>query len=220
VPGSITATPKVPLLRPEAPDVLGYRKSAVALTAVVLPLLLLGCSSSSSSTRPGDEETAAAGRNWIVVDGGTPTPSPTDPVGKASPTPSTTLPPLPTISPWPSGTPSSTCTPIQRIKKIDGLEVTPASTSAVVTWYHPGGANIVDYRVTAINQNLITGAQKEVGWTRSAPATCGDVSATVTGLDPQTPYTFVVDVVLKRDNFSLEGVYTQTIARSGVISTT
>jgi hypothetical protein len=200
--------------------VLGYRKSVVALTAVALPLLLVGCSSSSSSTRPGEEETAGAGRNWIVVEEGNPTPSPTDPVGTASPTPSTTLPPLPSGGPWPSGTPSSTCTPMQRIKRIDGLAVTPASTSAVVTWYHPGGSNIVDYRVTAINQDLVTGAQKEVGWTRSAPDRCGDVSATITGLDPQTPYTFVVDVVLTRDNFSLEGVYTQTIARSGVISTT
>ncbi|GIE77569.1 hypothetical protein Aph02nite_35190 [Actinoplanes philippinensis] len=201
---------------------LGYRKSAaVALTAVALPLLLAGCSSSSSSsTRPGAQGTAAGGPNWIVVGGGTATPSPTVPVGKASPTPSTTLPPLPSGSPWPSGTPSGTCTPIQRIQRIDGLAVTPSSTSAVVTWYHPGGSNIVDYRITAINQNLITGAQKEVGWTRSAPATCGDVSATVTGLDPKTPYTFVVDVVLKPDNFSLEGVRTQTIARSGVISTT
>ncbi|PWK51254.1 fibronectin type III domain-containing protein [Actinoplanes xinjiangensis] len=198
---------------------LGYRKYAVALTAVALPLLLVGCSS-SSSTRPGEEETAGAGRDWIVVEEGDPTPSPTDPVGKASPTPSTTLPPLPTGGASPTATPGSTCTPMQRIKTIDGLAVTPASTSAVVTWYHPGGGNIVDYRVTAINQDLVTGAQKEVGWTRSAPAECGDVSATVTGLDPQTPYTFVVDVVLTRDNFSLEGVYTRTIARSGVISTT
>jgi hypothetical protein len=217
--GSITARTKVPLPRPEAPDVLGYRKYAVALTAVALPLLLVGCSS-SSSTRPGEEETDGAGRDWIVVEEGDPTPSPTDPVGKASPTPSTTLPPLPTGGASPTAAPGSTCTPMQRIKTIDGLAVTPASTSAVVTWYHPGGGNIVDYRVTAINQDLVTGAQKEVGWTRSAPAECGDVSATVTGLDPQTPYTFVVDVVLTRDNFSLEGVYTRTIARSGVISTT
>jgi hypothetical protein len=200
--------------------VLGYRKSAVTLSAVVLPLLLVGCSSSSSSTRPGDEETTGSGRSWIVVDEGNATPSPATPVGKASPTPSTTLPPLPTGSAAPTATPSNTCTPMQRIKTINGLAVTPASTSAVVTWYHPGGSNIVDYRVTASNQDLVTGAQKEIGWTRSAPTACGDVSATITGLDPQTPYVFTVDVVLRRDNFSLEGVYTQTIARSGVISTT
>lgn len=200
---------------------LGYRKSAVVLSAVLLPLLLTACSSSSSSsTGSGGGQTAAAGPNWIVVGGGTPTPSPTDSFGTASPTPSTTLPPLPSISPWPTGSPNATCTSLQRVRKIDGLAVTPASTSAVVTWFHPGGANIVDYRITAINQDLITGAQKEVGWTRSAPTACGDVSATITGLDPKTPYVFVVDVVLKRDNFSLEGVYSQTIARSGVVSTT
>jgi Fibronectin type III domain len=201
--------------------VLGYRKSVVALSAVVMPLLLVGCSSSSSSsTRPGGDSTTGSGRSWIVVDNGSATPSPATPVGKASPTPPTTLPPLPTGSASPPPTPSNTCTPMQRIKTINGLAVTPGRTSAVVTWYHPGGSNIVDYRVTAINQDLVTGAQKEVGWTRSAPTECGDVSATITGLDPQTPYVFSVDVVLKRDNFSLEGGYTRTVARSGVISTT
>jgi hypothetical protein len=199
--------------------VLGYRKYAVTLTAVAVPLLLVGCSSSSSRTRPGEESTGA-GRDWIVVDQGNPTPSPTDPVGKASPTPSTTLPPLPTGSASPTATPSGTCTPLQRANRIDTLTVTPSSTSAVVTWYHPGGGNIVDYRVTAINQDLVTGAQKEVGWTRSAPSGCGDVSATIAGLDPRTPYVFSVDVVRTRDNFSLEGTYTETVARSGVVSTT
>ncbi|MDI6101533.1 fibronectin type III domain-containing protein [Actinoplanes sp. NEAU-A12] len=195
---------------------LGYRKSAVALSAVVLPLLLAGCSSSSGSVR---EETVDAGRSWIVVDEGAATPSPTTTFGTASPTPETTLPPLPTGS-SPTGMPATTCTPMQRITAINGLAVEPGSTSAVVTWYHPGGDNIVDYRVTAISQDLVVGAQKEIGWTRSAPDKCGDVSATVTGLDPQTPYVFSVDVVMTRSNPSLDGIYTETIARSGVVSTT
>jgi hypothetical protein len=198
--------------------VLGYRKSVVALSAVVLPLLLTGCNSSSS--RPAEEESADAGRNWIVVDEGNATSSPEVTFGTASPTPSITLPPLPTGSATPAATPSSTCTPMQRIKTINGLAVDPGSTDAVVTWYHPGGSNIVDYRITAVSQNLVVGLQKESEWTRSAPDKCGDVSATVYGLEPGTPYIFTVDVVLKRANFSLEGTYTQTIARSVVVRTT
>lgn len=195
---------------------LGYRKTVVALSAVALPLLLAGCSASSGKA---EEETADAGRNWIVVDEGKATPSPTTTFGTAPPTPSTTLPPLPTSSAT-TGTPATTCTPRQRITTIDGLAVDPGSTSAVVTWYHPGGGNIVDYRITAISQDLVVGAQKEIGWTRSAPAACGDVSATVTGLDPRTPYVFSVDVVMTRANPSLDGIHTRTIARSAVVSTT
>ncbi|GIE33109.1 hypothetical protein Ait01nite_061540 [Actinoplanes italicus] len=198
---------------------LGFRKSAVALSAVVLPLLLTGCSSSSSSSA-GGEETAGTGRNWVVVDEGNPTASPEVTFGTAAPTPSITLPPLPTGSVPPAATPSSTCTPMQRIKTINGLAVDPGSTDAVVTWYHPGGGNIVDYRITAVSQNLVVGLQKESEWTQSVPDKCGDVSATVTGLEPGTPYIFTVDVVMKRANFSLEGTYTQTVARSGVIRTT
>jgi hypothetical protein len=199
--------------------VLGYRKSAVALSAVVLPLLLTGCSSSSSSGTD-EQKTVDAGRSWIVVDEGKAVPSPATTFGKASPTPETTLPPLPT-GPAPTGTPGSTCTPTQRIKGgVNGLAVQPGSTSAVVTWYHGGGANIVDYRVTAASQVLVKGAQKELGWTRSVPATCGDVSVTVTGLDPRTPYIFTLDMVLTRSNATLDGTYTETIARSRVVSTT
>lgn len=196
---------------------LGYRKSAVALSAVVLPLLLTGCSSSSVSA---EEKAVDAGRSWIVVDEGKVTPSPTSTFGKASPTPEATLPPLPT-GPTPTARPGSTCTPTQRVKgAVNGLAVQPGSTSAVVTWYHGGGANIVDYRVTAAGQNLVKGAQKELGWTRTAPATCGDVSVTVTGLDPRTPYIFTLDVVMTRSNATLDGTYTETIARSRVVSTT
>ncbi|MEV0898646.1 fibronectin type III domain-containing protein [Actinoplanes sp. NPDC049802] len=196
---------------------LGYRKSAVALSAVMLPLLLGAC---SSSPRKVEEETAEAGRNWIMVNEGEATPTPVTTYGKASPTPSTTLPPLPTTSPSASGSPDPSCTPRQRTSPINGLGVTPASTSAVVTWYHPGGPNIVDYRITAISQDLVNGAQAEIGWTRSAPEECGEVSATVPGLQPRSRYVFSVDVVLRREGVGLEGTYTRTVARSGVVTTT
>ena len=87
----------------------------------------------------------------------------------------------------------------------------------MVTWYHPGGGDIVDYRVTAISQDLRSGQQEEIGWTRAAPAKCGDVSATVPGLSAGTPYVFSVDVVKKRTD--RDGTYTETVARSQVVST-
>ncbi|WP_328460325.1 fibronectin type III domain-containing protein [Actinoplanes sp. NBC_00393] len=193
---------------------LGYRKrSAVALSVIALPLLLAGCASAAEKA----EEAASGGPEWILVEEGKATPSPTVKYGTASPTPSETLPTLPATS-SPTSRPSAGCTPVQKIGGINGLGVEPGSTSAVVTWYHPGGGNIVDYRVTAISQDLRSGAQSEVGWTQVAPATCGDVTATVTGLEPGTDYVFSVDAVMSRAG--LDGITTRTVARSQVVSTT
>lgn len=194
-------------------DVLGYRKAIV----IALPLLLAGCGAGSGSGGAAEEDTAR-GDDWIMVEEGEATPSPTVKRGTASPTPSQTLPPLPARSGPPAATPSPTCTPVQSIAGIEGLAVVPRSTTAVVTWYHPGGGDIVDYRVTAMSQDLEAGAQQEVGWTRAAPAKCGEVSATVTGLEPGTPYIFSVDVVKTRAG--VDGTITETIARSQVVSTT
>ncbi|GAA4928218.1 fibronectin type III domain-containing protein [Actinoplanes utahensis] len=193
---------------------LGYRKSA-ALTLIALPLLLGACSSSSGRT---EEDTDRSGANWIVVSEGNATPSPSETMGTASPTPSTTLPALPTGTATPTAAPDPSCTPRRQTTMINGVGVVPSSTSAVVTWYHPGGSDIVDYRITAISQDLRVGAQEEVGWTRSAPEVCGEVSATVSGLSAGTPYVFSVDVVKTRKG--MDGTYTTTVARSGVVSTT
>ncbi|MFC7533701.1 fibronectin type III domain-containing protein [Actinoplanes sp. GCM10030250] len=195
---------------------LGYRKrSAVVLSVIALPLLLAGCGSTSEKVQ---EEKARTGNDWILVEQGKATPSPTVKVGKASPTPADTLPTLPAVTTSPTVKPTPSCTPVQSIGGINGLDVVPGSTSAVVTWYHPGGGNIIDYRVTAMTQDLDVGSQTEVGWTKVTPATCGDVSATVTGLEAGTPYVFSVDVVKKRAG--RDGTYTETVARSQVVSTT
>ncbi|MBG0568889.1 fibronectin type III domain-containing protein [Actinoplanes aureus] len=195
---------------------LGYRKrSAVALSAIVVPLLLAGC---GSAAKPVEEE-ATGGAEWMLVEEGRATPSPTVKPGKPWPTPSETLPTLPAASNPPAATPSSTCTPRPRVGDgINALGVVPGSTSAQVTWYHPGGGNIVDYRVTAISQDLQVGTQREVGWTKAVPVKCGDMTTTVTGLEPGTPYVFSLDVVMTQTG--LEGVTTSTVARSQVVSTT
>lgn len=195
-------------------------KSAV-LTLLAVPLLLAGCSSSSSSSGDGDDSGGSGnpGRNWILFDQGSVSATPSATYGTASPTPSPTLPTLSSSS-SPRPTPSPTCSPMQNIKKIDGMDVVPSSTSAVVTWYNPGGSDIVDYRITAASQILVKGMQPELGWTRSMPAKCGFVSATVTGLQPATPYIFTVDKVRTRANLGLDGNQTETVARSHVVSTT
>ncbi|MEU8238659.1 fibronectin type III domain-containing protein [Actinoplanes missouriensis] len=195
---------------------LGFRKkSALLLSAVALPLLVAGCSSASPASTPADN----SGADWMVVNAGKATPSPQTTYGTASPTPGVTLPTL-AASATPTASASPSCTPAPRgAGVINGLAVTPGRTSAVVTWYHPGGSNIVDYRVTAASQDLKVGAQDEVGWTTVTPAACGDVSATVTGLTAGTPYVFSVDVVMTHTGTE-EGTYTRTIARSDVVSTT
>lgn len=88
-----------------------------------------------------------------------------------------------------------------------------SATSADVTWYHAGGNDLTEYRVTAIVQNLSTGAQRDVGWTVMTPcATCGFMTATLTGLDRATSYVFSVDAV--RSRHGKDGTVAETIARS------
>ncbi|HWS32364.1 MAG TPA: fibronectin type III domain-containing protein [Actinoplanes sp.] len=197
-------------------------KSA-ALALAVLPVLLAGCSSSSSSDAEKNggsaQSTGNPGRNWILFDQGSVSPVPSTTYGTASPTPSTALPTLSGGS-SPRPTPSPTCTPLEHIPLINGLGVVPSSTSAVITWYNQGGSDLIDYRITAQSQILISGAQKELGWTKSAPKKCGYVSATISGLTPGTPYIFTVDMVRTRDSLQLDGVQTSTIGRSRVVSTT
>jgi hypothetical protein len=102
---------------------------------------------------------------------------------------------------------------------INGADVKASSTSAAVTFYNPGGQYLVEYRVTAISQDLVDGTQRDVGWTVITPgATCGYLTATVTGLDPRTRYVFSVDEVTRR--LGKDGTQASTVARSGVVSTT
>ncbi|BBH63732.1 hypothetical protein ACTI_04170 [Actinoplanes sp. OR16] len=195
---------------------LGNRgKSALLLSAVALPLLVAGCSSAATDTPPADN----SGAEWLNVDAGQATPSAVTRYGTASPTPELTLPTLPPTT-SPTATASPTCTPAPRgAGVINGLDVVPGRTSAVVTFYNPGGADIVDYKLTAANQDLRVGEQEDVGWTTVTPNGCGDLSASVTGLTPGTHYVFSVDVRRKHVT-SQEGTYTTTVARSEVVSTT
>ncbi|WP_433295297.1 hypothetical protein ACQP2F_35415 [Actinoplanes sp. CA-030573] len=184
---------------------------------ILAPLALAGCGKAAAVATA---VPSPSGSPWVVTAAGSATPSPA-PSG-ATVTPST-FPtgflPLPsggaTGTPAPSG---SSCVPDSG-HGLNAATVVPGPTSAAVTFYNPGGRYLVEYRITAISQDLVVGQQRDVGWTVVTPGSgCGFLTATVTGLDRKTHYTFSVDAVttiLGRD-----GTQAATVARSGVVQTT
>jgi len=182
---------------------------------IFAPLVLGGC---KASTVAGPVP-SPSGSPWVVTVAGSATPSPAPSGATATPS---TFPtgflPLPSSSATATPTGSPGCPP-DTSHGIAGATVVPASTSAAVTFYNPGGGYLVEYRITAISQSLTVGQQRDVGWTVVTPGTgCGFLTATVTGLDPKTNYVFSVDAVttiLGRD-----GTQAATVARSPVITTT
>jgi hypothetical protein len=192
----------------------------------LVPALLSGCGvipgSSSGSSGDSGAEAATGGdaASWIVSAQGSATPSPRPSGGTASPAPAPTGGLLPLGGPAPTGTPTDTCSPNTfNFSRIDGLDVTPGASSAVLSWYNVGGYNLVEFRLYAISQDLAVGAQRDVGFVTVRPRTpCGEMSATITNLDRATEYVFSVDaVVLRRSG---DGTHAATVARSGPISTT
>ncbi|GGK84842.1 hypothetical protein [Mangrovihabitans endophyticus] len=198
------------------------------------PLLLSGCNvvdtltgtpaagPVSSGSAAGDAApTGNSGDNWLVYAEGSPTPSPRPSYPAVEPDPvETGFLPLETASPTPETTPTATCSPnMFAFDKIQTAYVDPGPTSAVVTWYNVGGANLIEFRLTAISQDLTGGRQRDVGWVTVQPSTsCGWMSATVPGLDRQTRYVFSVDAVATRHSGA--GTRASTVARSLVTSTT
>jgi hypothetical protein len=187
--------------------------------------LLSGCSAVGLSGTPGASPSPSAtpspGPSWILLAQGNPSSSPSSGYPALSATPGVGSGYLPV-----RGMPVSTATPVPecsantfQFTKVGGASVTAGTTSAVVSWYNVGGANLKEFRMTAISQDLIGGHQRDVGWVTVAPTTpCGQMTATITGLDRKTGYVFSVDAVVLRS--SGDGTYAGTIARSGVTDTT
>lgn len=109
--------------------------------------------------------------------------------------------PLPKVSrsyPTPSMSPTD-CTGVVRQGVINGVDVVPGTASATVSWWNVGDPSIVEYRLTAMSQELLIGPQPGWTWQSVPPGKgCTRVTATVTGLISQTPYVFVVHAVLKK----------------------
>src|SRR5882724_10742017 len=195
------------------------RRTLAALLLPLAPLLLGGCGSPTGAAAAAPTTT---GSPWIVSYAGSATPSPTPSYSYTSPAPFPTG-FLPTASASASGTPTPSGAPCTDNKfaagAINGATVVPSTTSAVVSWFNPGGSDLVQYRITAISQDLAAGTQRAVGWTVVTPGTsCGTLSAPVTGLDPKTDYVFSGDAVVKR--LGKDGTTASTVARSIVVRTT
>ncbi|GIF13132.1 hypothetical protein Ate01nite_31640 [Actinoplanes teichomyceticus] len=178
-------------------------------------LLLAACASSATA----QAEPSPSGTGWLLMATGSVAPSPTVSFAPRVRAADATLPPTASApaTPTPSG---SACESSGfRGGAIDGLTVTPGRTSAVVKWFHPQDANLVQYRIIAVSQDLVSGPQPETpGWITVTPGRCGWMTATVSGLTAGTPYVFSVDGVWTRRG--MDGTYARTVARSGVVSTT
>ena len=122
-------------------------------------------------------------------------------------------------APAPTGTPTDTCSPNTfNFSRIDGLDVTPGATSAVLSWYNVGGDNLVEFRLYATSQDLKVGRQRDVTFVTVPPKTpCGQMSGTIGNLDRGTHYVFSVDAVVTRR--SGDGTRAATVARSHSIPT-
>lgn len=185
------------------------------LGSLLLAPLLAGCGTGAATTA----SPTPGGTPWIVVVSGSATPSPVPSGPSMRPTtfPTAFL-PLPSTTPTPPPTPTGGCVRDNK-HELNAASVVPGSTSAAVTFYNPGGSNLVEYRLTAISQDLNPGQQRDVGWTVvTPPAGCGFLTATVTGLDPKTNYVFSVDEVTTR--IGRDGTIARTVARSKPVRTT
>jgi hypothetical protein len=196
----------------------GGRLRRGRLALLLLPLLAGGCGSASSTSVQATPSSAAT--PWIINYAGSAPPTPVPTISYSSPAPFPTgflpLPSATSPTPTPSG---SDCANIKfNGGQINSAGVVAGTTSATVTWYNPGGSDLVQYRVTAISQNLVTGSQRDVGWTVVTPgAGCGMLSAPVTGLDRKTNYVFSVDAVWTK--IGEDGTWAKTIARSVPVKT-
>ena len=191
---------------------LGNRWLGILIFA---PLVLGGCQASSVV----GAVPTPSGSPWVITVPGSATPSPAPSVATATPsTYPTGFLPLPSGSATPTPTGSPTCPP-DASHEIAGATVVPGTTSAAVTFYNPGGSYLVEYRITAISQDVVVGQQRDVGWTVVTPGSgCGYLTATVSGLDPQTDYVFSVDAVSTK--LGKDGTQASTVARSAVVKTT
>lgn len=203
----------------------GARFASRRLVALVLaPALLTGCSAIpgfGSDKSAGAKSTSnAGGPSWLVATRGSATPSPVPSNGRATASPAPTgFLPLAAAAANPTGTPAPSCAPNTfNFSRIAGVDVTPSSGTAVLSWYNEGGSNLVEFRLYAISQDMVAGAQRDVGFVTVRPsATCGRMSGTITNLSPGNGYVFSVDAVVRR--LSGNGTYAATVARSKPITT-
>jgi hypothetical protein len=164
-------------------------RKALGLAALMVPLTLGGCSvlgmdttmvpDTSTSTAP--EPVSDAG--WVVTATGSAIPKPSPSHGAGSPSPA--LPPVSFLPIDPECAKSWTVDPV-----LIPMTVEPGAGSVTVTWPRQRDSN---YRVTAVPQPLLSGAQPKVTWTDVAAGTGCTVTARITGLTSGKPYVVWLD---------------------------
>lgn len=161
------------------------RHTRIALVLAAASLTLGGCAALGlGKDKAGDSSAGAGGgKQWIVVDQGKATPSPSESFGKPTATPAVSL---------SAPTPDPSCTRIwPRTEPVMiPVEVTPGSGSLTVEWPTQYNSN---YRVTAVLQGVVVGRQPEPVW-QDVPAGTGcAVSTTITGLTSGAAYIVWLD---------------------------
>jgi hypothetical protein len=160
------------------------RHTRIVIALAAASLSLGGCAAFGlDDPAAGDSTTAAEGRQWIVVDAGKATPSPGETTGKAVPTPEVSL-------SMPAPDPSCTKLWPRTEPVMIPVEVRPGAGSLTVEWPTQG---LSDYRVTAVPQPLVVGAQPEPEWIPVPPGKGCSVSYTITGLIPGGAYIVWLD---------------------------
>lgn len=195
------------------------RIAALLVPPALAGSALAGCGVTSGTTATPSPSVSSTAP-WLGLSTGNPSPSPSPSVSFTSPAPFPTgFLPSSTVTATATPTVSGTCdTGNFEPGQINGVTVVPTATSATVTWFNPGGNDLVEYRLTAISQNLVPGIQRDVGWTVITPGTsCAMMSAALTGLDSKTNYVFSVDAVFIRQD--KDGTSAATVARSRPIAT-
>jgi hypothetical protein len=196
------------------------RRLMLLAPVLLTPVLLAGCSALGRSTgTPGTGVTTRpSGPSWVVISQGSVAPSAS--AGRSTATPSPTpsfgfLLPL-KGSRGPVTTAPPACDGTQRLGQINGLTAVPGAGSLAVSWYNPGGSNLVSYRVTAMPQHLVAGKQSGLVWRTVTPnPTCGMMTVSITGLTSGAPYVVSLDAVISHAGVS--GTNGSTVARSVVV---
>ncbi|WP_045740667.1 hypothetical protein [Actinoplanes rectilineatus] len=186
------------------------RLTTAGTALAVISLTLGGCGALGLDTHdPGTATgTPRPGGQWIDVRNGT------APLASATPMtgPSWRESPYPTLS-LPAPSPGCTKTFTRTEEVLIPIEVTPGAGSLKVEWPRQYDSA---YRVVAVPQQLVSGAQPVPPW-QSVPATTAcTVSTTITGLVPGAPYIVWLDA--PGTGYEVDGTRHLYTGRSGIVT--
>jgi hypothetical protein len=174
---------------------------------VVIAFALGGCGGGSATPTASESAAKGDGEPWILVEPGKPTPS-----AKASAF-GAPKPALPPASFLPNTNESCKIAwPEYQGQVFIPLLVTPGSGSLKVQWPNRYGNT---YRVAAVQQSLVSGAQPEPAWKTVTTGSECEASATITGLGSGAAYMVWLDAPSTPRN--VDGTRSLYTGRSGIV---